>query len=160
MTATSFFDEMSGPLVGYFQRHGGGGHSEDLARECLTRVLESCSKSGDFTRFTPQFAYGVAKNVLLEFLRDQNRVYQLDPEGPEPVDSHTEMPNPEAGNPILTRLIREEEQKRFEACYTRPKPKDRQLWDEYYDRNSEQRKTLASDLRLSAVPHVPHSLHR
>ena len=149
MSPTPFFEQMRPRLIGYFQRHGAGGESNDLAQESLTRVWESFFHSQDEANLQAAFAYAVAKRVLQEFLRRQHRAYQLDPDRPEPVDPYTEMPNPEAGNPVLDRIIQDEEKRRFQTCCTRLKPEDRQLWDEYHYRSPEERKTLARDLGIS-----------
>jgi RNA polymerase sigma factor (sigma-70 family) len=149
MTPVESFQEIRPRLVSYFERHGCGYQSEDFAQECLTRVWKNYSESGDDSRLLPQFAYGVARNVLFEFLRGRDRVLQLDPDGPEPIDPHSEAPNPRGGHPILAQLIKAEEMKRFEGCYQRLKTKDRQLWDEYYNRNADERKTLAADLGIT-----------
>jgi RNA polymerase sigma factor (sigma-70 family) len=142
MTAIPFpnLEEFRKRLVYYFQRNGCGNSSEDLAQETLKRQWQKYSEAADDEKLRPEFAFGIAKNVIQEWRRDRNRVRQIDPDWPEPVEPHVGT---------LAQLIKVEDMRRFQACFSRLKTQDRQLLEEYYNGSPEQRQALAAGLEIS-----------
>ena len=77
-------------MLRYIRRCGGGNCSEDLLQETFVRALEKPERVGN-ARSPRAWLYGIARNVVLEFLRRQSRTAELtiDPPAPsEPEDDY------------------------------------------------------------------------
>lgn len=70
-------------LLRYIRKCGGGNRSEDLLQETFVRALEKPERVGN-ARSPRAWLYGVARHVVLEFLRKQSRITELTIDPPAP----------------------------------------------------------------------------
>lgn len=74
-------------LLRYIRRCGGGGASEDLLHETFVQLLKKPEGLRD-ARSPKAWLYGVARRIVLGFLRKDSRIVELvvDPPSPMPVE--------------------------------------------------------------------------
>ena len=71
-------------LLHYIQKCGGGSRSEDLLQETFVRALEKPERLKE-ARSPRAWLYGIARHVLLEYLRNRSRTMELTIDPPAPV---------------------------------------------------------------------------
>ena len=128
-------------LVYYFDRKNCPS-PEELADETLNRVTRRLEEEGTITGDAPaQYCYIVARFVLLEFLRQQNRQQPVNGDLPAPLESSEEKREAERRSECL------------EQCMQNLAPDDRILIVRYYQGDHrvkiENRRTLAAKLGLT-----------
>ena len=70
-------------LLRYIRKCGGGSCSEDLLQETFVRAMEKPERVRS-ARSPRAWLYGIARNVVLEFLRKQSRIKELTIDPPAP----------------------------------------------------------------------------
>ena len=87
MSSTQQIEELyrlnGSELLSYIRKCGGGSCSEDLLQETFVRVMERPERIGN-VRSPRAWLYGVARNVVHEFMRRQSRVKELTIDPPAP----------------------------------------------------------------------------